>query len=120
VHGRTHVLDPEALSKEALFGVLDPRRLEWTDGVLTLRDVLAGARHWIVRNGDVDPDWAQDLNTVLDDNKLLTLPNGERLAVPDEVRFIVEVDSLRHATLAFVSRCGMVWLSDDTVFAADL
>jgi dynein heavy chain 1 len=52
---------------------------------------------------------------VLDDNKLLTLPSGERLAIPDNVRILLEVDSLAHATPATVSRCGMVWFSDDNV-----
>lgn len=45
---------------------------------------------------------------MLDDNKLLTLPNGERLNLPHNVRIIFEVDTLKHATLATVSRCGMV------------
>lgn len=53
--------------------------------------------------------------SVLDDNKLLTLPSGERLSVPSHVRIILEVDNLEHATPASVSRCGMVWFSDDTV-----
>lgn len=53
--------------------------------------------------------------SVLDDNKLLTLPNGERLNLPSNVRIMFEVESLRYATLATVSRCGMVWFSDDTV-----
>jgi dynein heavy chain 1 len=51
----------------------------------------------------------------LDDNKLLTLPSGERLTIPDNVRLILEVDSLEQATPATVSRCGMVWFSADTI-----
>jgi dynein heavy chain 1 len=52
---------------------------------------------------------------VLDDNKLLTLPNGERLNLPPNVRIMFEVEHLRYATLATVSRCGMIWFSDDIV-----
>ena len=43
-------------------------------------------RQWIIFDEDVDPDWVENLNSVLDDNKLLTLPNGERLALPPNVR----------------------------------
>jgi dynein heavy chain 1 len=49
----------------------------------------------------------------LDDNKSLTLPNGERLNVPHNVRVLFEVEHLNYATPATVSRCGMVWFSDD-------
>jgi dynein heavy chain 1 len=57
------------------------------------------------------------LRSVLDDNRLLTLPNGERLYLPSNVRIIFEVDSLRYATPATVSRCGMIWFSGDLVTA---
>ena len=63
----------------------------------------------------LQPEWAENLNSVLDDNKLLTLPSGERLSIPDNVRIILEVDSLAHATPATVSRCGMVWFSEDNI-----
>lgn len=123
VEGVHHVIDPKVMSKEALYGSLDSTTREWTDGLFTaiLRKVVDNLRgedskrHWIVFDGDVDPEWVENLNSVLDDNKLLTLPNGERLNLPPNVRIMFEVESLKYATLATVSRCGMVWFSDDTV-----
>ena len=122
VKGDHYIIDPKAISKDELYGRLDNTTLEWTDGVFTsiLRRILANQRgestrrHWIVFDGDVDPEWAENLNSVLDDNKLLTLPNGERLQIPPNVRMIFEVETLKYATLATVSRCGMVWFSEDT------
>ena len=55
----------------------------------------------------------ENLNSVLDCNKLLTLPNGERLSLPPNVRIMFEVQDLKYATLATVSRCGMgKWILD--------
>ena len=74
----------------------------------------SGKNHWIVFDGDVDPEWVENLNSLLDDNKILTLPTGERLAMPDNVRIIFEVKDLKFATPATVSRCGMVWFSESS------
>lgn len=35
VEGVAHVIDPKAMSKETLYGVLDPNTREWTDGLFT-------------------------------------------------------------------------------------
>ena len=124
--GEYHVIDPKSIAKEKLYGSLDPNTLEWTDGIFTkvLRKAIettnsnirvAPKRCWIIFDGDADPDWAENLNSVLDDNKILTLPSGDRLKIPDNVRIIMEVDTLKHATLATVSRCGMIWFARDTV-----
>ncbi|KAI5304245.1 hypothetical protein KEM56_006700, partial [Ascosphaera pollenicola] len=123
IEGISHKIDSKVMSKEALYGNLDNTTREWTDGLFTgilrkIVDNLRGEdskRHWIVFDGDVDPEWVENLNSVLDDNKLLTLPNGERLNLPPNVRIMFEVETLKYATLATVSRCGMVWFSDDTV-----
>ncbi|KAJ5213598.1 hypothetical protein N7449_000767 [Penicillium cf. viridicatum] len=123
VEGVSHIIDSKVMSKESLYGNLDSTTREWTDGLFTgilrkIVDNLRGEdskRHWIVFDGDVDPEWVENLNSVLDDNKLLTLPNGERLNLPSNVRIMFEVESLKYATLATVSRCGMVWFNADTV-----
>ncbi len=94
-----------------------------SDGLFThiLRKIIGNVRgesnkrNWIIFDGDVDPDWVENLNSVLDNNKLLTLPNGERLSIPSNVRIMFEVQDLKFATLATVSRCGMVWFSEDTL-----
>ncbi|KAK9719430.1 dynein heavy chain [Basidiobolus ranarum] len=123
VEGVDYVIDPKAISKDALYGTLDATTREWTDGLFThiLRKIVdnvrgeSAKRHWIIFDGDVDPEWVENLNSVLDDNRLLTLPNGERLGLPPNVRIMFEVETLKYATLATVSRCGMVWFSEDVV-----
>ncbi|KAI0271628.1 dynein heavy chain protein 1 [Gloeopeniophorella convolvens] len=103
VEGIAYVIDPKAMHKDALYGTLDPTTREWNDGLFThvLRKIV--------------DDWVENLNSVLDDNKLLTLPNGERLNLPPNVRIMFEVEHLRYATLATVSRCGMIWFSEDVI-----
>ena len=118
----SYVIDPKAISKDELYGVLDHTTREWTDGLFTsiLRAIIDNLRgeslktHWIVFDGDVDPEWVENLNSLLDDNKILTLPTGERLAMPDNVRIVFEVKDLKFATPATVSRCGMVWFSESS------
>eukprot|EP01029_Cantina_marsupialis_P010152 TRINITY_DN2319_c0_g2_i3.p1 TRINITY_DN2319_c0_g2~~TRINITY_DN2319_c0_g2_i3.p1 ORF type:complete len:2726 (-),score=1059.52 TRINITY_DN2319_c0_g2_i3:6-7787(-) len=117
---KTHVMNPKSMTRHRLLGEMDLDTREWQDGVLTAaaRQVVKEpltTRSWVVCDGDVDPVWIESLNSVLDDNHLLTLPNGERINFGSNVNFLFETHDLKFASPATISRMGMVALSDQNV-----
>lgn len=112
---RTSIINPKAVPSANLYGEYDLQTFEWTDGVLAkvMREICADEKSdekWILLDGPVDTLWIESMNTVLDDNKLLTLINGERIAMPPQVSLLFEVEDLSVASPATVSRAGMVYV----------
>ncbi|XP_023289902.1 cytoplasmic dynein 2 heavy chain 1 [Orussus abietinus] len=102
---------PGAMPKSRLLGRVDPRTREWKEGVLSRMVSSAGdSATWIVLDGDVEPGWAEALNSALDDNRLLTLPNGVGIRLGPGTRFVFETHGLSGASPATVSRLGVVHL----------
>lgn len=117
--------DPKAVTSDELFGCMNPKTKEWKDGVLStiMRDMNKNQGRykpehkykWIILDGDVDPEWIESLNTVMDDNKVLTLVSQERIPLTPEMRLILEVSNLKNATPATVSRGGVLFINDTDV-----
>lgn len=65
---------------------------------------------WAMLDGPVDSEWIENLNSVLDDSKMLCLSNGERIKLMPGSRVLFESDSLANASPATVSRCAVIFL----------
>jgi dynein heavy chain len=109
-------LNPKAVTNDELYGIINPYTREWKDGLFSviMRD-LANISHdgpkWIVLDGDIDPMWIESLNTVMDDNKILTLASNERIPMTPSMRLLFEISNLRTATPATVSRAGILYIN---------
>ena len=93
----------QAITLEELYGDFDLATNEWTDGVLssvmrsTCLDESKATGHmdkWILFDGPVDTVWIESMNSVMDDNKILTLINGERINMPENVILLFETQDL--------------------------
>ncbi|KAF6093352.1 dynein axonemal heavy chain 9 [Phyllostomus discolor] len=109
-------LNPKAVTNDELFGIINPATQEWKDGLFSsIMRELANITHdgpkWILLDGDIDPMWIESLNTVMDDNKVLTLASNERIPLNPTMRLLFEISHLRTATPATVSRAGILYIN---------
>lgn len=115
---KPHLMDmnPKAVTADELFGYINPSTREWRDGLFSvamrdLANISSNSPKWIVLDGDIDPMWIESLNTVMDDNKVLTLASNERIPLSPSMRLIFEIGDLKTATPATVSRAGILFLN---------
>lgn len=115
---KTVDLNPKVIPTEELYGHISMATREWKDGLLSsiMRDlgrIPNDHPKWIILDGDLDANWIESMNSVMDDNKMLTLASNERIPLKSYMRMIFEIRDLKYATPATVSRAGILYISTD-------
>jgi dynein heavy chain len=119
-------VNPKAVTGDELYGYMTLAK-DWKDGVLSI--IMRGMSKnfadqgfhdfqtckWVVLDGDIDAVWIESMNTVMDDNKVLTLVSNERVPLSPAMRMVFEISSLKNATPATVSRAGILFINETDV-----
>eukprot|EP00928_Gymnodinium_smaydae_P046189 TRINITY_DN30778_c0_g1_i1.p1 TRINITY_DN30778_c0_g1~~TRINITY_DN30778_c0_g1_i1.p1 ORF type:complete len:525 (-),score=110.76 TRINITY_DN30778_c0_g1_i1:172-1746(-) len=103
-----------SVALEELFGKKEGE--EWSDGAFTkaLREALEKKSWLVVVCGEFSDDARgsfkfEQLNTLLDDNKMLCLQSGEKLKLASESIIVFVANDCKTLSPATVSRLGVVW-----------
>ena len=113
-------LNPKSVTRNELYGYIHPATREWKDGLLSqifrdLANIHSCKSEYLVLDGDIDAEWIESMNTVMDDNKTLTLASSERIPLTPPMRLLLEIENMREASPATVSRGGVIFMNDTDV-----
>lgn len=95
-------------------GRYDEMSREWVDGLLSSAirnsaNELSGREMFVTFDGPVEPDWVENINSVLDDNKRLNLVTGEVIYLSSFMRILIETADLTNCSPATVSRVAIIY-----------
>jgi dynein heavy chain len=119
-------VEPKSVITDELYGYMTLAK-DWKDGCLSI--IMRGmaknfpeqgfhqyqSYKWVVLDGDIDALWIESMNTVMDDNKVLTLVSNERIPLSAAMRMVFEINSLKNASPATVSRAGILFINEADV-----
>jgi dynein heavy chain len=118
-------LNPKSLLQKQLYGYIDISSKEWRKGLIQIKmtelvEMDKDVFKWLIFDGPVDTLWIENMNSLLDDNKKLCLEDSSSINLAENMNIIFEVDDLKEASPATVSRNGMVLCEHDTIDFKDL
>ena len=113
-------LNPKAVEQAQLYGSFDEDSRVWHDGifpkiVIELIQMNTSDEKWIVFDGPIDNIWMENMNSVFDDNNKLCLPSGTVINLEKNTTMFFEVEKLKYASPAIVSRCGTIFMQNDNL-----
>jgi len=111
----TVTVDVAANDSDALYGTKESKNGIFTD---LLRSCISGelskkeGQKLIIFSGPVNCYWAENLNSLCDDNRFMNTAWDEKLHLPSDVKIMVDTDSCAVASPATVSRLIPVYFDE--------
>lgn len=112
-------INPKTMATEDLYGHISLATREWKDGLLStiMRDLGAipnSAPKWIVLDGDLDANWIESMNSVMDDNRVRATTHNSQPTTTDGSVFAPRVQHQLNSLTAlfFYARFGINPLYD--------
>ncbi|CAK9814005.1 Dynein axonemal heavy chain 7 [Anthophora quadrimaculata] len=120
VNVKLETIVPNTIDADQLFGYLDVKSKVWKDGMYSkvFRSFLendSSDKKWIVFDGPLNNTWIENLYTVLDTNKVLHLPSGEKLHMTNSISIIFETMNMEDVSPAILSNCGIVYIESSSI-----
>eukprot|EP00928_Gymnodinium_smaydae_P023763 TRINITY_DN1947_c0_g1_i2.p1 TRINITY_DN1947_c0_g1~~TRINITY_DN1947_c0_g1_i2.p1 ORF type:complete len:4562 (+),score=1174.36 TRINITY_DN1947_c0_g1_i2:66-13751(+) len=122
--GQWEQANPKGVTSDELYGIMTKTK-EWKDGLIAvimrnmskeINGYKSSHEHkWVILDGDIDATWIESMNTVMDDNKILTLVSNERIPFTPTMRMILEIQDMKHASPATVSRGGVLFINETDI-----
>lgn len=114
------IINPKAQPYAKLNGQTDIETRDFKEGIIstTMRMAIKQKNdkfQWMIFDGEIEIHWIENLNSVLDDNKKLTLITGESLPLAEHMRMIFEADNLKSCSPASISRCGILYMQEKVI-----
>eukprot|EP00835_Amoeboradix_gromovi_P003948 NODE_282_length_11867_cov_0.266995.p1 type:complete len:2718 gc:universal NODE_282_length_11867_cov_0.266995:328-8481(+) len=99
------------LSKDMQVVILDPKSMLIETLYIILSTYCVMDNALLIFDGLIDPNWVELLNSSMDDNKLLTLPSGQRIMLKN-IKFLFICTDISYASPATISRIGIIHFND--------
>ncbi|CAA9989483.1 dynein beta chain, putative [Plasmodium knowlesi strain H] len=113
------VFNPMSTDVKKLYGYYNSEKEVYEDGILSLimKRLFENNNNlnekWLILDGPLDILTTEPLHSLLDENKVLTLINGNRIKFADNVFIFFEIENLKNCAPSFISRSKIVYMNEE-------
>ncbi|VTZ70290.1 dynein beta chain, putative [Plasmodium chabaudi chabaudi] len=112
------VFNPMSTDIKKLYGYYNNEKEIYEDGILSLIikrlfENNNSKEKWLILDGPLDMLTTEPLHSLLDEHRVLTLINGNRIKFSDNAFIFFEIENLKNCAPSFISRSKIVFMNEE-------